>query len=86
MSTGKALLGVLAGIAAGAAMGILFAPKKGSDTRRDISKKADDLADALKSKIDEKFDDLIDAISARGSKSKSQNDYGKGKETESAAR
>lgn len=36
MSSGKVLLGVLAGAAAGALAGILFAPEKGSKTRKRI--------------------------------------------------
>ena len=48
MSTGKVLLGVLAGVAAGAMLGILFAPDKGSNTRKKISKKGEDYADAVK--------------------------------------
>jgi len=40
MSTGKVLLGVLAGIAVGATLGILFAPDKGSTTRKKFPKKA----------------------------------------------
>ena len=39
MGNGKILLGVLAGAAAGATLGILFAPKKGSVTRKKIIKK-----------------------------------------------
>lgn len=40
MKSGKVLLGVLAGLATGAALGILFAPDKGSATRKKISKRA----------------------------------------------
>ncbi len=36
MSTGKVVLGTLAGIAIGAIAGILLAPEKGSTTRRQI--------------------------------------------------
>ena len=53
MSTGKVLLGVLAGVAAGAVLGILFAPEKGSETRRKISKKGKDYADDLRNRFDE---------------------------------
>jgi gas vesicle protein len=58
MSTGKTLLGVLAGIAAGATLGILFAPHKGSKTRKIITDKGDDYADELKEKFDE-FSNLL---------------------------
>jgi gas vesicle protein len=58
MSSGKVLLGVLAGVAAGALIGVLFAPEKGSVTRRRISKKGDDYLDELK----EKFDDFFDTV------------------------
>jgi len=61
MSTGKVLLGVLGGVAAGALLGILFAPAKGSETRRKISKKGEDFTDAIK----EKFDDLIQTITEK---------------------
>ncbi len=47
MSTGKVLLGVLAGVAAGAIIGILFAPDKGCETRRKIAKSGKDLTDNL---------------------------------------
>ena len=59
MSAGKVLLGVLAGVAAGALVGILFAPAKGSRTRRRILKKGESYADGLK----EKFNGLMDEMS-----------------------
>ncbi|HBE42410.1 MAG TPA: gas vesicle protein [Bacteroidales bacterium] len=58
MSSGKVLLGVLAGLAAGALVGILFAPEKGSVTRKKMSKKAEDFADGLKEKFNEFLDDI----------------------------
>jgi gas vesicle protein len=74
MTTGKALLGVLAGIAAGAALGVLFAPEKGSQTRNNIKRKGEDLADALSDKIDEKFEDLMMAVTGKVKKAKPQNE------------
>jgi len=59
MSTGKVLLGLVAGVAVGAIVGILFAPAKGSDTRKKISNKGVKLADDLK----EKFDEFLDSVS-----------------------
>lgn len=60
MSTGKVLLGVLAGVAAGAMLGILFAPEKGTVTRRKIVKKGEDYADTLKDKFDEFVDKMTE--------------------------
>ena len=68
MSTGKILLGVLAGVAAGALLGVLFAPAKGSDTRKKICKKGEDCADELK----EKFNEFLDSISEKFEKVKAQ--------------
>jgi gas vesicle protein len=53
MSNGKVLLGILAGVAAGATMGILFAPDKGSVTRKKISDKGEDYAEELGDKFNE---------------------------------
>jgi len=61
MNTGNVLLGVLAGVAVGATLGILFAPEKGSSTRKKICKKSEEYADDL----GEKFDDLIDTITRK---------------------
>lgn len=53
------LIGVLVlGAFIGGALGILFAPAKGSDTRKKLIGKSDDLADAIK----EKFNDFLEEI------------------------
>ncbi len=62
MSTGKMIIGVMSGLAAGAAMGILFAPDKGSATRKKITKKGEDYADALKGKFNEFIDEISDKM------------------------
>jgi gas vesicle protein len=51
MSRGSIFLGVLAGLATGAILGIMFAPDKGSDTRRKIVNKGEDYVDNLKGRI-----------------------------------
>jgi gas vesicle protein len=60
MNSGKLVLGVLGGLAAGALMGVLFAPEKGSKTRRKIMNKANDGADALKDKFDSMLESMND--------------------------
>ena len=51
MSKGKLVTGVLAGAAAGAILGILLAPDKGSETRKKIAKKGNDLSGSVKDGI-----------------------------------
>ena len=58
MGSGKVLLGVLAGVAVGATLGILFAPDKGTNTRKKISRKGDEYAEEL----EEKFNEFVESI------------------------
>ncbi len=62
MSAGKIVLGMLAGMAIGSVLGILFAPDKGSVTRKklakkgsDISRDAEDQVNGLMDKMSKKF-------------------------------
>ncbi|SHI55326.1 YtxH-like protein [Mesonia phycicola] len=52
MNTGKMLIGIASGILAGAAAGILLAPKKGTETRKDISEKSSNYVKGAKGKLD----------------------------------
>jgi gas vesicle protein len=69
-SSGKVLLGVLAGVATGAVLGILFAPDKGSETRKKIAQKGEDYVDGLKGK----FDELVSNISGKYNHAKEELD------------
>lgn len=60
MRSGKVLLGVLAGLAAGALLGVLFAPDKGSVTRKKLSETGEDYARDLQDKFNEFIESLTD--------------------------
>lgn len=62
MSKGNVVIGVLAGVAVGALIGILFAPDKGSETRRKISKKSSDTIDELKENFDKLLNNTSDKL------------------------
>jgi gas vesicle protein len=59
MKTLTVLTGALGAAAIGVALGVLFAPNKGSKTRHKISRRSYEFADHLT----DGFDDLMDAVS-----------------------
>ncbi|MDZ7774553.1 MAG: YtxH domain-containing protein [Bacteroidales bacterium] len=72
MSTGKVLLGIIAGAAAGALAGILLAPEKGSKTRKRIIRKGEDYKD----EVEDTFNELLDTITEKTEKVKDEiSDY-----------
>jgi gas vesicle protein len=54
----RVLGALLLGAAIGGTLGILFAPDKGSETRRKISAKGTDLSDGMR----EKFNDMLEEL------------------------
>ena len=75
MKLEKALLGVLIGVAAGAALGLLFAPYRGSETRKKLLSKGGDLANSLNDRVVDKFNELLSAIIAKSERTARQSDY-----------
>lgn len=66
MSKVNVVIGALAGVAVGALLGVLFAPDKGTETRKKISKKSKDTSESLKNK----FNEFVDNISEHFEKAK----------------
>lgn len=60
MKSQKVIAGILIGAAAGAAIGLLFAPYKGSRTRRKLANAGADLKDSLKEKIEDFVETITD--------------------------
>ncbi len=64
----KVLLGLLAGAAIGAIAGILFAPDKGSETRKKIAKNTNEFGENLK----DSFNDFVDSVKEKYRHAKSE--------------
>jgi gas vesicle protein len=60
MSSGKVLLGVIAGVAAGAVLGMLLAPAKGSATRKRIARTGTEYAEDATEKLNECIDAMTE--------------------------
>jgi len=75
MNSGKIVLGALAGLAAGAVLGILFAPDKGSKTRAKILSKGGEYADSLK----EKCNEFVDTITSKADEAEKMVEKGRAK-------
>lgn len=55
----KTILALLAGLAAGAALGILFAPDKGDDTRDKLTDSLKGLSDSIKESAGKEIESLL---------------------------
>lgn len=71
-NSGKVLLGVLAGAAAGVITGVLIAPASGKETRDNISNKTDELLSNVKeilnrqkNKVEEKVDEAKSKVGSK---------------------
>lgn len=73
-NTGKMLGALLLGAAIGGALGILFAPDKGSETRRKISAKGENLTDAMKNSLNTLLEEAKEEVELIKNKGKEMMD------------
>ena len=79
MSNTKTTLAIIAGVAIGALAGILFAPEKGSETRKKIASNTGDLAESLKNSFGDFVDNLKNVYADAGSKTEKFKESAKAK-------
>lgn len=80
MNTGKMLIGIASGILAGAAAGILLAPKKGSETRKSIADTGNNYVKGAKNKLDTVKNSIEHKLEALNSRKKAVMADSKGEE------
>lgn len=78
-NSGKMIGAMLIGAAVGGALGILFAPDKGSETRKKIAGKSDELTDAIKDKFNDFLDEIKKEVEAVKSKANEMMESGTSK-------
>ncbi len=70
------------GAAIGGVLGVLFAPEKGSETRKRLSAKGNDLTDAMKEKVQELIEEFRNEADAVKEKVNEYKENGKDKVNE----
>jgi gas vesicle protein len=61
-SNSKTVIALIAGAAAGLALGMLLAPEKGSETRKKVKRFAEDLVDDIKEKSESAINEMKDRV------------------------
>ncbi|MES2240048.1 MAG: YtxH domain-containing protein [Bacteroidota bacterium] len=69
MKTSKTIISVLGGVVVGAALGILFAPDKGENTRKKIAKKGNDAKDKAMGSLNHLLDEISEKCNSLINKS-----------------